>query len=404
MALRGQFSKPRYSAVDSERCALTARGVAGCSRCLSVCPSGALRVHGEGAAAKVTLDAHLCQGSGQCASLCPTGAISYHAPEAWPFAHAPLTAGAPFYVVETALADDLAALLAAAPMAHLAHASQACVLALEEPGRLSLAHGLSALAAGASAVRWISATPERLQRELAPALAEAEHLLSAAGYPLAASALRVLAITDAATIYADATALDQAARHALALHRSALSAGAPLPEPADAAPRAARISWAIDTLAARYQTPPQAAALPAGLPYGAVHIDSERCTACMGCVAICPSQALSCRGEVPVIDFCESDCHQCGLCQRACPEQAISLIARWQGDRTARQQKRSVHSAAAAVCPQCQTPFAPAATISRLQQQLADHPYFQGAQARHLTLCADCRVQALFAAPAPNAL
>ena len=72
-ALTGIFDKPRYFRLDPEACAFTARGVPGCSRCLDVCPTDALKpVNG-----RIQIDPHLCQGFGSCASACPTGAITY---------------------------------------------------------------------------------------------------------------------------------------------------------------------------------------------------------------------------------------------------------------------------------------------------------------------------------------
>lgn len=77
-ALTGIFDKPRYFRTDPEACAFTARGVPGCSRCLDVCPTDALKpVNG-----RIQIDPHLCQGFGSCASACPTGAIGYHQPDA----------------------------------------------------------------------------------------------------------------------------------------------------------------------------------------------------------------------------------------------------------------------------------------------------------------------------------
>ena len=77
-ALTGIFDKPRYFRLDPEACAFTARGVPGCSRCLDVCPTDALKpING-----RIQIDPHLCQGFGSCASACPTGAIGYHQPDA----------------------------------------------------------------------------------------------------------------------------------------------------------------------------------------------------------------------------------------------------------------------------------------------------------------------------------
>jgi len=73
----GEFEKPKYFHYDSAICAHGERGIAGCTRCLDVCPSGAITSIGE----RVAVDAHLCHGVGICSAVCPTGAIRYAYPK-----------------------------------------------------------------------------------------------------------------------------------------------------------------------------------------------------------------------------------------------------------------------------------------------------------------------------------
>jgi ferredoxin len=68
-------------------------------------------------------------------------------------------------------------------------------------------------------------------------------------------------------------------------------------------------------------------ALPAGAPYGAILIDTEACTMCLSCTALCPSGALGDNPDLPQVRFQEDACLQCGLCSNICPEKQ-SLCSR----------------------------------------------------------------------------
>src|SRR4029077_10417595 len=74
----GTFTKPRYIAFDSQLCAHSRSQITGCTRCLDLCPAGAIAPAGD----HVTIDPYLCAGCGQCAAVCPTGAASYAMPPA----------------------------------------------------------------------------------------------------------------------------------------------------------------------------------------------------------------------------------------------------------------------------------------------------------------------------------
>src|SRR3979490_3189956 len=76
--LIGTFTKPRYIAFDSHLCAHSRSQITGCTRCLDLCPAGAIAPAGD----QVSIDPHICAGCGQCAAVCPTGAASYALPPA----------------------------------------------------------------------------------------------------------------------------------------------------------------------------------------------------------------------------------------------------------------------------------------------------------------------------------
>ena len=76
--LVGTFDKPRFIQFDASLCAHSRSGITGCTRCLDLCPTGAITPDGNA----VAIDANVCAGCGSCASVCPTGAASYALPSA----------------------------------------------------------------------------------------------------------------------------------------------------------------------------------------------------------------------------------------------------------------------------------------------------------------------------------
>ena len=76
--LVGTFDKPRFIQFDAALCAHSRSGITGCTRCLDLCPTGAITPDGNA----VAIDANVCAGCGACASVCPTGAASYSLPSA----------------------------------------------------------------------------------------------------------------------------------------------------------------------------------------------------------------------------------------------------------------------------------------------------------------------------------
>ncbi len=76
--LVGTFDKPRYIAFTEDLCAHSRSRIVGCTRCLDLCPAGAIAPAGD----HVAIDAQVCAGCGQCAAVCPTGAAAYALPPA----------------------------------------------------------------------------------------------------------------------------------------------------------------------------------------------------------------------------------------------------------------------------------------------------------------------------------
>lgn len=380
-ALTGIFDKPRYFRLDPEACAFTARGVPGCSRCLDVCPTDALKpING-----RIQIDPHLCQGFGSCASACPTGAIAYHQPDA-------NTSGD--YLLRLlkhyreAGGDAPQLLIAGENEREWVEAELTRLPAnwlpvwVEESASLGIESWFAALAYGASAVRIALGddAPASVRALVERELASAAVLLAGAGL----SADRI------ALFDADAGE-PVSGQPALALLDKPLKGD-----------KRENLFAAFDVLWQANNGGREPLAVPHGAPYGSVELKDADCTLCMGCVAVCPSRALHAVGHAPGLNFIEQDCIQCGMCEKACPEQAIVLTPRLQPVPEARRAVQSLKAEEAACCIRCGKPFAPASMIRRIQQKLAGHSHFQNEAAQRLLMCEDCRVKDVFAALAAD--
>ncbi len=74
--LVGSFDKPRYIDFKADLCAHSRSRITGCTRCLDLCPTGAITPGGDA----VAISAEICAGCGACAAACPTGAANYALP------------------------------------------------------------------------------------------------------------------------------------------------------------------------------------------------------------------------------------------------------------------------------------------------------------------------------------
>lgn len=382
-ALTGIFDKPRYFRLDPEACAFTARGVPGCSRCLDVCPTNALKpVNG-----RIQIDPHLCQGFGSCASACPTGAIGYHQPDANTSCDYLLRLLKHY---REAGGDGPRLLIAADNEREWVEAELTRLPAnwlpvwVEESASLGIESWFAALAYGASAVRIALGddAPASVRALVERELASAAVLLAGAG------------------LGADRIALfNPDAEQDKPL--SCEPAVALLEKPLKGEKRE-NLFAAFDALWQANNGGREPLAVPHGAPYGSVELKDADCTLCMGCVAVCPSRALHAVGHAPGLNFIEQDCIQCGMCEKACPEQAIVLTPRLQPVPEARRAVQSLKAEEAACCIRCAKPFAPASLIRRIQQKLAGHSHFQNEAAQRLLMCEDCRVKDVFAALAAD--
>ncbi|MDA0225534.1 MAG: 4Fe-4S binding protein, partial [Proteobacteria bacterium] len=73
MQMVGEFEKPKFFDYKARLCAHSRSGKTGCTRCLDVCSTGAIREDGD----HVKVEPHLCAGCGGCATVCPSGAMRH---------------------------------------------------------------------------------------------------------------------------------------------------------------------------------------------------------------------------------------------------------------------------------------------------------------------------------------
>ncbi len=367
-ALVGTFEKPLHLRYEPALCAHSRASQPACSKCLDVCPTGAIASAGD----HVAIDPMVCAGCGACAALCPSGAILYDDP---PTAHV-------FRRMET-MARVFRETGGTAPrlLVHDAHGAEMIALAARYgsglpsaaiPMELATVSGfghaemLAALGAGFAAVdvllapRSDAATLER-ERDLAEAIA-------------GPGRVAVLDVADPDEL------------------PGALRADAPPPvEPI--LPIGTRRQ--VTRTAARALRPEGGTiALPEGAPYGAVLV-SDACTLCLACASLCPSGALADNPDRPELRFQEDACLQCGLCANLCPEDAITLQPRLDLSDEALSQ-RVLREEEPAACVECGALFGVQSTIDRIVEKLAGRHSMFGSEGavRLIRMCDDCRVKA----------
>ena len=382
--LVGSFDKPRYVAFTADLCAHSRSNIVGCTRCLDLCPTGAIAPAGD----HVAIDAYVCAGCGQCAAVCPTGAAAYALPPADALMRklrAQLTAyreaggRRPLVLIH----DDAHGVPLIDALARFGDGLPANVLpvAVNEVTQVGLEVIAAAFAYGASAVRFLlRAKPRHDIAGLAKTLALAEPILLGLGFGNG----RVATIeTD------DPDALGEALR--------AIESGESAPRPASFLPVGDKrdvMRLALRELQRAAPAPVDVVALPQGAPFGAVEINVEGCTLCLACVSACPTGALGDNPERPTLRFAEDACVQCGLCKATCPEKVITLKPQLDfraATATARvlKQEEPFH------CIRCNKPFGVKSTIERVTAKLeGKHWMYKGSAQRLdvIKMCDECRV------------
>ena len=382
--LVGAFDKPRYVTFDATLCAHSRSQIVGCTRCLDLCPTGAIAPAGD----HVTIDAHVCAGCGQCAAVCPTGAASYAMPpvdvlmrQLRAMLAAYREAGGERAVV--LMHDDPHGTPLIDALARFGDGLPAYVLpvAVNEITQIGLEGIAAAFAFGASAVRFL--LPERPRHDvtgLMRTIALADPILDGLGFGTG----RV------ATIETDDP-------DRLIERLCAIPSMPSAPRPASFLPIGGKRSvlrMALSELRLASPDPVNVISLPERAPFGAVEIDIGGCTLCLSCVSACPTGALRDDPERPMLRFVEDACVQCGLCQATCPEKVITLKPQLDF-RAATASARVLKEEEPFCCIRCGKPFGVSSTIERITAKLQDaHWMYKGSPRRldAIKMCDDCRV------------
>ncbi len=390
--LVGTFDKPRYIAFSENLCAHSRSQIVGCTRCLELCPAGAIAPAGNA----VAIDAAVCAGCGNCAAVCPTGAASYALPPVDALLRHLRTlltvyreAGGINPVVLFHDDDHGGPLIEA--LARFGPGLPANVLPVRvnEVTQLGIEVLAAAFAYGAAGARLLArAKPKHDLGGLNRIIATANTILGALGYG-PEQGLSVFPIET-----------DDPEQLRAALDRPPVGTAAP--EPATFRPAGAKrgvMELSLRELHRAAPAPVDVIPLGAGAPFGGLTFNVEACTLCLACVGACPTNALSDNPERPMLRFTESLCVQCGLCAATCPEDVITLkpqldFPAWDEPRRVIKEEEPFH------CVSCAKPFGTKSAIERVVQKLADkHWMFSGSDGqsrqRVLMMCEDCRVEAV---------
>jgi len=377
--LQGEFEKPKYFEYDASICAHSRSGITACTNCIDVCGTGAIKTDGEG----VSIEPYLCQGCGSCATNCPSGAVRY----AYPAPADALTQ------LTDLLSPRLAKGLQTIVYLHDGESGAEAVesmradldaavlpLAVEEVSSVGMDVWLSAIAYGVSAVLIDApASDTGAMRALEGQSATANAILEGLGMSARVHLMNA----------ADASAINEQAKVdyssiPVATHKSFND-------------KRQSIRAAIDHLAGHQQPSEPTVALTGDAAFGEVKVDTDACTLCLACVTVCPGRALQDGETLPQLKFIESQCLQCGLCEKACPENAISLSARYLYDSEQARKPQMLNEEEHFTCVVCNTPFATQQIIGRMQAKLSGHWMFENeAAVRRLKMCEDCRVKDMF--------
>lgn len=370
----GTFEKPLYVALEPLICAHSRAEQTGCSKCLDICPTGAITPAGD----HVSIDPMICAGCGACAARCPSGAITYDAPppdmtfrRIQTLASAYRRAGgtAPRLLVHDA--DHGAEMIRLA--ARHGRGLPADVIPLEVSALSGFGHAeiLAALSSGFADVAILLApTTER------DALDQEMPLAQAMTGP---DSVHLLDLTDPD-----------------ALCEALYGATPPAPLANPVLPMGSRRQ--VARLAAKSLNPSGGTLpLPAAAPYGTVLVNTEACTLCLSCVSLCPSGALMDNEDLPQLRFQEDACLQCGICATICPEKAITLEPRMNLEDSALAQV-VLNEEEPFACIECGVLFGSKSTIERITEKLAGkHAMFATSDAaRMIQMCEGCRINAQF--------
>ncbi len=383
--LSGEFDKPRYIRYTESLCAHARSKKTGCTRCLDLCPAGAITPDGD----HVAISAEICMGCGQCASVCPTGAAVYDFPpvstllsrlRAMLIAYRKAGGVSPVLLFHDSdhgveLIDALARFGPGLP-------ADIMPVQVNEVTQIGLETIAASFAYGAGAVRFLlKAKPKHAPEGLERNITYASAILSGLGFGSGLAGL--IETGDPDTLH---TALKEIRAGAVHSNSEFLPLGT----------GRGLLKLALGELHAAAPEKATVIPLPPRAPFGSVKINADGCTLCLACVSACPTAALSDNPDRPMLRFAEDLCVQCGLCQATCPERVITLDPRlnfeaWTAAPIILKEEEPYP------CIACGKPFGVKSAIERITAKLEGrHWMFSGENAGRLAvlkMCDTCRVE-----------
>jgi len=389
--LVGEFDKPRFVTFDAALCAHSRNRRVACTRCLDLCPTGAITPGtGRGGQDSVVISAEICAGCGACAAICPTGAASYALPpsdallkrlRALLLTYREAGGEAPMLLVHDQHGE---ALIEALAQAGPGLPARVLPLRVNEVSTIDLAFLVAGFAWGAAQIRLLA--PARRRHGIEGSLRNLDY---------AGAILAGLGVPDAGAPRAGAIETDDPFTLAEAL--AALPRrGLPAPPATFAALGTPRevLRTAARALAAGMNRRDAVLPMPALAPFGLARVEASGCTLCVACTSVCPTGAFSANPEKPQLRFLEDACVQCGLCATTCPEKVITLEPRL-NLAPAAAEIQIVKEEEPFCCERCQKPFGVRSQIERVTRKLAESGHWMFRDQKSLSvlrLCEECRV------------
>ena len=298
--LVGNFDKPRFIDFHDALCAHSRSHVVGCTRCLEVCPTGAISPAGE----HVAIDPYICAGCGSCSAVCPTGAATYALPPSdalmrrlRALLRAYRASGGSDAIVLFHDGDHGEPLIDALARYDDGLAANILPVRVNEVSQVGLESLAAIFAYGAAGARFlVRAKPKHDISALRRTVALSNAIVDALGYGSKSGASVVAMIeTD------DPDTLASALAHP--------PLGTPAQPPATFMPQGDKrgvLQFSFKELHVAAPRPIDVVPLGAGAPFGGLDIDVEGCTLCLSGVSACPTHALADNPERPMLRFTES--------------------------------------------------------------------------------------------------
>ena len=381
MNFKGEFEKPVYINFDETKCAHSRASRKGCTRCLDLCPANAIIPKGD----HVSVDPYICAGCGNCSSVCPSGAAMYNDPSLEFILKRITNLSSNFRKYENKrlprllFVDDIFGKELISLVARYGKGLPADLIPINIPNIEMLSHAeiLASFALGFSEVFILKNEKEdsislNLQIQICKDILKASSEKNVDRLKLIETMdpdyfEEKVYNSESKNLIIDPILLIGDKREITRTSTKALVGG------------------------------DEVIKLPDSSPYGSIIVDTNKCTLCLACISLCPTNALEDNADKPELNFTENACIQCGICMNTCPEKAIELNPQINLNNDALSQK-ILHSEEPFECISCNRPFGVKSTIERIVSKLENnHWMYQDSKKLDLVkMCDDCRVNAQY--------